>query len=290
VTLRKSILFQSALVGLPPLATAGMLLAADRGEGLFAIMAVIVAGSGVLSAALAFRFLAARAVAPVAAPAVPAVQVVDEPAGPAPVKLDVAPLVTAVRTATQESVVALEEMQDLAVEVRQSLETVASRAGDASQSTQTAIRAGSDATARTGQLQHALHRVGEMIYTIQSVAEQSNLLALNATIEAARAGEAGLGFAAVAAEVKLLANETGRATRDMATLFAEIGTAAQAAAAASGHTAEHMAAADKAAKAIIDLAQGFDAKAEIILRRCNSAAILARSARDHVEQAAGSLN
>ena len=71
--------------------------------------------------------------------------------------------------------------------------------------------------------------IGEIIATVNGLAEQSNLLAVNAAIEAAKAGEAGRGFGVVATEVKALAEQSKQATAGVRSILGDIQRATSAA-------------------------------------------------------------
>ncbi len=72
-------------------------------------------------------------------------------------------------------------------------------------------------------------QIGEIIATVNNLADQSRMLALNASVEAARAGEEGKGFAVVALEVRNLADQNREATIQVREILGEIQRATNAA-------------------------------------------------------------
>jgi methyl-accepting chemotaxis protein len=110
-------------------------------------------------------------------------------------------------------------------ELASSIREIGRQVGQSSEVSTKAVAEANRAKDMVRGLDDAAQKIGKVVALITDIAEQTNLLALNATIEAARAGEAGKGFAVVASEVKNLANQTSRATEEIASQIGGIQSA-----------------------------------------------------------------
>src|ERR1700710_2572179 len=75
--------------------------------------------------------------------------------------------------------------------------------------------------------------IGDIVQTINLLADRTNLLSLNASIEAARAGEHGRGFAVVAEEIRALSDRAAASSAEIAKIVRALQGAAREALTAS---------------------------------------------------------
>jgi len=123
---------------------------------------------------------------------------------------------TAVAAATEQASGNVETVATAAEELSSSISEISRQVTQSADITKRAVDQAEATNTTVVGLAEAAKKIGEVVDLINNIAGQTNLLALNATIEAARAGEAGKGFAVVASEVKNLANQTARATEEIA--------------------------------------------------------------------------
>ncbi|HEY9103437.1 HAMP domain-containing methyl-accepting chemotaxis protein [Chitinimonas sp.] len=143
----------------------------------------------------------------------------------------------------QDSASAISEIATTIEEVKQTASMAHQRAAEVSDATsrnrQIAID-GRSAISQTlssmGQVREQMHAmaenvmrlseqsqaIGDIVATVNDLAEQTNLLGVNASIEAGKAGDAGRGFAVVALEVKALAEQSKQATNQVRTILGDV--------------------------------------------------------------------
>src|SRR5436189_6354874 len=125
-------------------------------------------------------------------------------------------LVNAVASAAEETSANVQTVSAGTEELSSSIAEIGRQVVTSAQIARKAVEEAGATDATMQGLADNASRISVVVDLIQVIASQTNLLALNATIEPAPTGEAGRCFAVVASEVKSLANQTARATEEIA--------------------------------------------------------------------------
>lgn len=132
-----------------------------------------------------------------------------------------------VAAASEEASTNVQSVASATEELSSSINEISRQVQESAQLANKAVVQARSTSERIDQLSATAVRINDIVELINAIAGQTNLLALNATIEAARAGDAGKEFAVVAAEVKALAEQTGKATDEIGQQISSIQGATQ---------------------------------------------------------------
>ncbi len=139
-------------------------------------------------------------------------------------------------TAVSQTTATVEEVKQTAQLASQKAKNVSENAQKAAQISMTGRKAAEDAVRLMKDIQDKMESIaervvllseqglaiGEIIVSVNDLAEQSGILAVNAAIEANKAGEYGKGFSVVAQEIRNLAEQSKQATAQVRTILSEI--------------------------------------------------------------------
>ena len=122
-------------------------------------------------------------------------------------------------SALEETAAALEQLGATARSNAETSQRANTMVGEARQAAEQGGTVADGAIDAMKKIAEASRKITEIIGVIDEIAFQTNLLALNAAVEAARAGDAGKGFAVVAQEVRVLAQRSAQASKEIKTLI-----------------------------------------------------------------------
>ena len=160
-----------------------------------------------------------------------------------------------VASASEEASTNVQTVASPTEELFASVQEIGRQVSESARTARDAVSEADRANEKVQGLAEAASRIGKVVDLINDIASQTNLLALNATIEAARAGEAGKGFAVVATEVKSLADQTAKATEEIAGQIGAIQGA-------TGEAVEAIAAISSTIRSVDDIASSIAAAVE----------------------------
>jgi hypothetical protein len=124
--------------------------------------------------------------------------------------------------AVAEVAVTAEELSSTASAIAVGAETMSGAARQTTATVQDMREQVAAIAERSLELGRSSQEIGEILTLLTEIAERTDLLALNAAIEAARAGDAGRGFAVVAAEIRKLAERSGRSTESIRSIITRV--------------------------------------------------------------------